>query len=280
MTVPKYDDLFNITLKALHKLGGSASIQELENEVSKILNLSEEDLSVMASGQNQTMFCYRLAWARSYLKRYGAIENTDRGIWALTKKGKELKEVDKSDVKREAKAESRRISGGRKRDEGELEIPSERTWKEDLLAILQEMKPDAFERLCQRILREAGFVNVEVTGRSGDGGIDGHGVVKIGGLLSFHVYFQAKRFKESVSPSVIRDFRGALMGRADKGLIITTGVFTRDAIKEAQRDGATPVDLMDGNELTEKLKELNLGVNVKQRTVEEVSIEKEWFDNI
>jgi restriction system protein len=280
MTVPKYDDLFNVTLEALHRLGGSASIQELENEVSKILNLSEEDLSVMASGQNQTKFSYRLAWARSYLKRYGAIENTDRGIWALTKKGKELKEVDKSDVKREAKAESRRISRGGRQEEGEPETPSDRTWKEDLLAILQEMKPDAFERLCQRILREAGFVNVEVTGRSGDGGIDGHGVVKIGGLLSFHVYFQAKRYKESVSPSVIRDFRGALMGRADKGLIITAGVFTRDAIKEAQRDGATPVDLMDGNDLTEKLKELNLGVNVKQRTVEEVSIEKDWFDNI
>jgi restriction system protein len=280
MTVPKYDDLFNVILEALHKLGGSASIQELENEVSKILNLSEEDLSVMASGQNQTKFNYRLAWARSYLKRYGAIENTDRGIWALTRKGKELKEVNKIEVKREAKAESRKISGGKKQGEGEPETPSERTWKEDLLAILQEMEPDAFERLCQRILREAGFVNVEVTGRSGDGGIDGHGVVKIGGLLSFHVYFQAKRYKESVSPSVIRDFRGALMGRADKGLIITTGVFTRDAIKEAQRDGATPVDLIDGNELSEKLKELNLGVNVKKRTVEEVSIEKEWFDNI
>ena len=70
------------------------------------------------------------------------------------------------------------------------------------------------------------------------------------------------------------------MGRADKGLIITTGVFTRDAIKEARRDGATPVDLMDGNELIEKLKEFNLGVDVRQRTVEEVSIQKEWFDNI
>lgn len=109
---------------------------------------------------------------------------------------------------------------------------------------------------------------------------DGHGVVKIGGLLSFHVYFQAKRYKESVSHSVIRDFRGALMERADKGLIITTGVFTGDAIKEAQRDGATPMDLMDGNELTEKLKEFNLGVHVNQRTVEKGSIEKDWFDNI
>jgi len=280
MTVPKYDDLFNPTLEALHKLGGSASIQELEDEVSKILNLSEEDLSVMASDQNQTKFSLRLAWARSYLKRFGAIENTDRGIWTLTKKGRELKAVDKSEVKREAKLESRRISGGRKQEEEEAEVSSERTWKEESLEILQEMKPEAFERLCQRILREAGFVHVEVTGRSGDGGIDGHGVVKIGGLLSFHVYFQAKRYKESVSASVIRDFRGAMMGRADKGLIMTTGVFTRDAIKEAQRDGATPIDLMDGNELTEKLKELNLGINVRQKMVEEVSIEKEWFENI
>ena len=142
------------------------------------------------------------------------------------------------------------------------------------------MSRAAFERLCQRFLRESGFIEVEVTGRSGDGGIDGHGVVKLGGLLSFHVYFQAKRYKDSVPASVIRDFRGAMSGRADKGLIITTGVFTAEAIKEAQRAGTTPIDLIDGAELSEKLRQLRLGVKVKEKVVEEVEVDAEWINQI
>lgn len=139
------------------------------------------------------------------------------------------------------------------------------------------MPPDKFERLCQRMLRELGFVNVEVTGRSGDGGIDGKGILKLGGVLSFHVVFQCKRYRSSIAPTVIRDFRGAMIGRADKGLVITTGTFTRDAKKEAQRDGAIPIDLIDGNDFVDKLKELQLGVSTK--TEEKVFIDQQWFDN-
>lgn len=178
-----------------------------------------------------------------------------------------------------AKAVSAKMSKQEKVAEGD-EDDSEPTWKLELLDTLRSMPPDYFERLCQRFLRESGFVQVEVTGGSGDGGIDGHGVVKLGGLLSFHVYFQSKRYKGSVSASIIRDFRGAMVGRADKGLIISTGVFTRDAIKEAQRDGATPIDLIDGEQLAEKLKALGLGIDVKEQVIEEVTIDKEWFDGI
>ena len=131
---------------------------------------------------------------------------------------------------------------------------------------------------CQRLLRESGFVQVEVTGKSGDGGIDGKGIVKISGFLSFHVIFQCKRYKGSVTSSQIRDFRGAMQGRADKGLMITTGNFTRDAIKEATRDGAPPIDLIDGEILCEKLKEFNLGVQTE--IIEDVKINSEWFKKI
>lgn len=279
MAIPKYDELFNPTVQALHKLGGSASNQELEDEVAQILNLNEDELSIIMPNQNRSKFSYRLAWARSYLKRYGLIDNTQRGVWTFTKKGKETKEVDKDEVNRVAKAISAKISKKKKVEEDE-ETSTELSWKDELLKTIKDIPPDAFERLCQRFLRESGFVQVEVTGRSGDGGIDGHGVVKIGGLLSFHVYFQAKRYKGSVPASVIRDFRGAMVGRADKGLIITTGVFTRDAKKEAQRDGATPIDLIDGDELAQGLKELDLGVAVKERVVEEVTIVNEWFEEI
>jgi restriction system protein len=109
------------------------------------------------------------------------------------------------------------------------------------------------------MLRESGFVHVEVTGRTGDGGIDGKGIARINGFMSFHVLFQCKRYKGSVTAGEIRDFRGAMVGRADKGLFISTGSFTPAAVKEATRDGAPPIDLVDGDELAEKLKELALG---------------------
>ena len=154
------------------------------------------------------------------------------------------------------------------------------TWEDELLELLCKVPPDSFERLCQRGLRESGFVQVEVTGRSGDGGIDGKGVVRIGGLLSFHVIFQCKRFKGPVSPSFVRDFRGAMVGRADKGLLITTGTYSRNARAEAQRDGATPIDLLDGRDLVQKLKDLGMGVQVTRRTIEEVATNSEYFSDL
>jgi restriction system protein len=154
---------------------------------------------------------------------------------------------------------------------------SEYNWQEQTLTALAGMKPDAFERLSQRILRESGFTRVEVTGRSGDGGIDGIGVLRVN-LVSFHVLFQSKRWKGSVGPSVVRDFRGAMIGRADKGLIITTGTFTAEARREATRDGAPAIDLVDGEAICQLLKELKLGVRV--RLVEEVDVEEEFFSSI
>ena len=139
------------------------------------------------------------------------------------------------------------------------------------------MKPDAFERLAQRILRESGFTRVEVSGRSGDGGIDGSGVLRVN-LVSFHVLFQCKRWKGSVGAGVVRDFRGAMVGRADKGLIITTGTFTADARLEATRDGAPAIDLVDGEALCGLLKDLKLGVIVK--LVDEVGVEATFFSSI
>lgn len=154
----------------------------------------------------------------------------------------------------------------------------ETKWEDELLEIIKNITPEKFERLCQRILRELGFVDVNVTGKSGDGGIDGNGIIKINGTLSFHIVFQAKRYKGSVPPSVVRDFRGAMIGRADKGLIISTGTFSREAIKEARRDGAPTIDLIDRIDLVKKMKYLNFGVKIEM--IEKVSINKDWFDTI
>ena len=280
----KYDDLFNPTLKALKELGGSGAVSEIEETVAEILNLSEDSINEIHR-ESTTKLTYRLAWARNYLKRYGLLENSSRGVWALTEKGQKVQEVDQEKVKRFVVKQDNEERKNKKKnliqDSGISEDNEEVTefnWQDKLIEILRNVEPDQFERLCQRLLRELGFVNVEVTGRTNDGGIDGKGIVKIGGVLSFHVVFQAKRYQGSVGSSVIRDFRGAMSGRADKGVVITTGSFTREAKKEATRDGAIPIDLIDGNEFAEKLKELNLGVEIEM--VESVKINVDWFKKI
>jgi len=268
--MPTFDSLMNPLLNALSQLGGSGSIDEI--------------LAVPHKKSNQTEVAYRLAWARTYLKKYDFLENSSRGIWALTQKGKDERKVMPSEVlkhvrqlnKKAQKTNKNKLSENNN-ELSEIDIPEEaKAWREDLHHLLtQEISPDAFERLTQRLLRESGFVQVEVTGKTNDGGIDGKGIARINGLMSFHVIFQCKKYQGSVSSGAIRDFRGAMVGRADKGLFITTGTFTPAAIKEATRDGAPPVDLVDGESLAEKLKELSLGV--KTEMVEKVTLDKEWF---
>jgi len=277
MAVPTFDEMFNPVLQALRDLGGSGSIGEIDEKVAEILELSDDDINAIHK-DNRTQLSYRLAWTRNYLKRYGLLENSSRGIWVLTPLGLKTKTVNGSEVKRAVRELDTETNIEGAVEEGkEPESSDVQLWEEQLLSKIQEMPPDVFERLCQRILREAGFIQVEVTGRSGDGGIDGVGIIRISGFLSFHIIFQCKRYVGSISAGQIRDFRGAMQGRADKGLFITTGTFTRDAKKEASRDGAPPIDLIDGSELVNKMKGLNLGVKVK--TEEVVEIDNQWLED-
>jgi len=283
--MPTFDSLMNPLLNALSKLGGSGSIDEIYEKVSELEDIDEEILSVPHNPEksNQTEVAYRLAWARTYLRKFGFLENSSRGIWTLTQKAREEKDVTPSKVLKYVRALDKKSTNKRsKKTDIAIELagnesPEEtKAWREELHHLLtQEISPEAFERLTQRVLRESGFVQVEVTGKTGDGGIDGKGIARINGLMSFHVIFQCKKYQGSVSAGDIRDFRGAMMGRADKGLFITTGTFTPAAIKEATRDGAPPIDLIDGDHLAEKLKELSLGVRTEM--VEKVSLDKNWF---
>ncbi len=268
-------------------MGGSASITELLDQVINNLELSPEVVEQPHTGKrNRTELEYRLAWARTYLKKYGLVHNSERGVWALTPRGHEIGTVDPQAVNRFVREQSIRERQGRtdpteideRRTEPETNQEETDSWRETLMATLLQMSPDAFELLCQRLLRESGFIQVEVTGRSGDGGIDGHGLVRLAGLISFPVIFQCKRYRDTISSGTVRDFRGAMVGRADKGLIITTGSFTRGASAEATRDGAPPIDLIDGEQLTDKLKDLRLGIVTRQ--VEVVEVNTEWFSAV
>ena len=276
--VPPYDQLMNPTLQALKTLGGSGTIEEIHNKVTEIVGLTNEQLEVLhdpARG-GQTEVEYRLAWSRTYLKKYGILENSTRGIWALTAKGRQLERVDVNAVKRHVQEELKQRKMPAESQEL-VESTVELSWRDELLSVLLQMEPPAFERLIQRLLRESGFIQVEVTGQSGDGGVDGKGIMRLGGLLSFHVIFQCKRYRGSVTASQVRDFRGDMVGRADKGLLITTGNFTKDAVKEATRDGAPAIDLIDGDQLINKLKDLSLGVQTKKIELEQVVVDQQWF---
>ena len=263
--VPKFDKLMVPTIEALKRLGGSASNEELLDEVANGLKLSEAVRSVADPKRGMSELAYRLAWARTYLKAWGALENSERGVWALTDKGETVNHTNIEAIKRSARGNSQTKSNvAGKTPTDATEEPNELLtefldWKEELLNNLLKLKPDAFERLCQRVMRESGFTRVEVTGKSGDGGIDGIGVLRVN-LISFRVVFQAKRWKGSVGSQEVRLFQAAMLGRADKGLIITTGSFTTEARKEATRDGAPAVDLVDGEALCELLRDLKLGV--------------------
>lgn len=280
--LPSYDELIVPTVKALVKLGGSGTIEEINTTVYEIAKLSDEVLQTLHGDEGSTSEVdYRLAWSRTYLKKYGLLENSSRGIWALSKADINVDNLEYTEIVRTVREQNKQASKltAEEVEKGVVEeINTTEEWKEELLNILYNITPAAFERLSQRLLRESGFSQVEVTGKAGDGGIDGKGIIRVGGLLSFHVFFQCKRYRGSVTPSQIRDFRGAMQGRADKGLVITTGTFTREAIKEATRDGAPPIDLIDGELLCDKLKELRLGVDT--RLIESVEVKGEWFDNL
>ena len=275
----------NPTLAALHALGGSGSIPELVECVIADPRCPREVVEQPHGDRGMTEVEYRLAWARTYLKKYGLLDNSSRAVWSLTAKGLETKAVEPQEVVKAVRAmfaerKTRKgAEGAWERDIAEVEETGEvASWREKLMTRLLAMPPASFERLCMRVLRESGFIQVEVTGRTGDGGIDGYGDVRLVGMLSFRVSFQCKRYRDNVSASVVRDFRGAMMGRAEKGLIITTGGFTRDARQEATRDGATAIDLIDGELLADKLKELGLGVRTKM--VEAVEIDDDWFASV
>ena len=280
--LPTFDRLMNPLLRALEALGGSGSVEEIYDKVVELEALSDEVLSQLHDPENSTNteVWYRLAWARTYLKKFGLLENSKRGVWSLTAKAKDVEKVDPQEVVRFVRAQDKKEAGA-KSDQPKVadELSEEEVWKQQLHTILtQKLSPAAFERLVQRVLRESGFTQVEVTGRSGDGGIDGRGIARINGFMSFHVLFQCKRYKGSVSSGEVRDFRGAMVGRADKGLFISTGTFTPAAVKEATRDGAPPIDLVDGGELAEKLRELGLGV--RKEIVEVARVDEHWFENI
>lgn len=279
--VPPLSQLINPTLAALHDLGGSANSDEITDKVVADLGLSSDAATRTYKDSARPIVQRHLATARTILKSNGLVDNSERGVWALTGLGFKTKSVDASQARANyRKWRKERAANDEYDDEEDFAPDHTGTWRDSLLDRLRNMPPERFEILCQRLLRESGFIDVDVTGRPGDGGIDGNGIIRIGKLISFPVSFQCKRYSGNVPARDVRDFRGAMQGRAEKGLIITTGGFTPAAKEEATRDGAPPIDLIDGEALVELLKEQKLGVKVTQRLVEDVEVDVEFFEPV
>jgi restriction system protein len=283
-TLPEFARWINPVLCALHELGGSARPREVVERVAQNEHVSDEALDQLnpAGGQR---FPNQVHWARFYLADAGYIDRSKHGVWKLTDAGTALSALDGAALETlvrevqtrsavaskllpatvvapDSPVEAAEMSAGLDAGKSEILAPDQEDvdYRSKLSAILKSLAPAGFERLCQRLLREAGFEQVIVTGKSNDGGIDGHGVLVLNPFVSFRVLFQCKRYAGSVIPAQVRDFRGAMQGRADKGLILTTGTFTVEARREANRDGAPPIELVDGEKLIELFERLELGL--------------------
>jgi restriction system protein len=283
---------FGPVLDALRALGGSGRPSEVVEQVAEDLELSEEvQMELLDSGAPR--FPNQVAWARFYLTREGLLDKSKRGVWSLTERGRHTQlsmteardlflkwvKVFRDERRRRKEAEPTLAGKGASGDTTEESAPraddgAAEGHRERLLKLLLDLPSSGFEQLCRRLLREAGFVQVVVTGSSGDGGIDGHGTLQVNPLVSFKVLFQCKRYSKSVTPTQVRDFRGAMQGRADKGIILTTGTFTVEAKREALRDGVPQIELVDGEKLLQMFEDLELGL----KRVTAYDIDDAFFD--
>jgi restriction system protein len=269
---------FNPVLEALRDLGGSGQPKEVYETVARMQKVPDSVREeTMKSGVLR--FNNQIAWARQYLIWEGYLDNSKRGVWTLSIKGQN--KVFSKDEPREiflkwVAFHTKQKIGQEKETpkaiiekiEDEISVETSNLTSLSLLEVLQSITPTGFEHICKRLLREHGFENVIVTQASRDEGIDGYGTLELNPFVSIKVLFQCKRYKGTVSRAQVGDFRNAMIGRAEKGIILTTGTFSEDAKREASRDGAPPIELIDGKKLVELFESVELGV--KPKTIYEV----------
>ena len=281
MIIPKYGELITVTFKALKELGGSGKNDEINEKTAELLDLSDEVLEFPhLNSSSISEVNYRLAWARTLLKKYGAIANSARSVWSITPDFSNIVSVDGNEIEkvyRKSSLPKKEVPAENGLEADPEDMPEEiRPWRKKLYDVLVHMDPYAFERLAQRVLRECGFTQVEVTKKSGDGGIDGTGKLRINGIFSFNIAFQCKRYQGIVSAGDIRDFRGSLTTNIEKGVFITTGSFSKSAIEEASSPGKQQIDLIDGEEFITKLAEFGIGV----KEVKDYEVNEDFFSKL
>ena len=293
--IPRFSQLIVPTFIALQELGGSGKNDEILDQIISDLKIPDEIADIQHKGRtNKSELSYQADWARTYLRIYGVIENSARSVWSITPDYVSVASLDpklivdtvvKENRSRRNKKDSLSAKPSKTYETPEDDDPSNdyaeypdeiKPWREQLADILQNMDPYGFERLAQRVLRECGFSQVEVTKKSGDGGIDGTGKLKINGIFSFNVAFQCKRYSGVVGAPAIRDFRGSLTTSIEKGVLITTGTFSKAAREEAASPGKQQIDLVDGEDFINMIAEYGIGV----KEVKTYEIDESFFNKI
>ena len=281
--VPGYAVLIEATFLAMKQLGGSGHNDEINKKVYEILDVPDSILEIIHTGRDSfSEIDYRLAWARTLLKNYGAIINSARCVWVISPEFANVEGVCGAEIEKCKNASGRNATIDKSKtnnteQDSVIDIPAEiKPWRQRVYEILIGMNPFAFERLTQRVLRESGFTDVEVTKRTGDGGIDGYGKLKINGVISFNIAFQCKRYQGTVGAPEIGDFRGSLTRNVEKGLFVTTGTYSNAAKEEAANIGKQQIDLIDGEGLIDMLAEYSIGL----KEVKDYEIDEEYFSKI
>ncbi len=268
---------FGPILDALRELGGSGKPKEVTEIVAKKEKLSNSELeATLPSGALK--FKNQVAWARQYMVWEGYLDSTIRGTWKLTPKGQNAKisqdaahKIFLKWVEINQKGSSNISTEDILEDIDKNEPENSNIInKENLLEILQNLTPFGFEKICLELLRESGFDNLIHTAATRDGGFDGYGTLELNQFISIKVLFQFKRYKGTVSRAQVGDFRNAMMGRAEKGIMLTTGIFSQDAWEEADRVSEYKIELVDGIKLVKMFQKA--GVGVKPETIYKVDI--------
>lgn len=291
VSLPSVKELYNPVLCALHNLGGEGTNQSIDAEVSRILSLSEEQLSVEYKSRRTSVVLDRIGWARSHLKIAGLLDSPRRKTWALTKLGMSTTKLDPREVGRAIrKGRTPRENTGQPKpknihldtdslaraDVAEV-FQSADAWQDELHDILHGMSPQSFARFFEHIFREEGIDQVEVVNTSGNGEIEG--TMVSGGFLSFRVAFRFTTRNNLIGSQEVDRFRRFVQSsRADKGILITTGSYTQEAIRDSMRRPNPTIELLDGEQFLERLKERSLGITTRQVIVEQVVVDRSFFD--
>ena len=279
MKGPRFLIYLRPLVEVLRNIGGSGTTADVIDQVIEYMKIPEGEVAkTIASGVSRVR--NQIEWARLYLVKADLMDSSQRGVWKLTEKGYEAVLSDDSiyEIFKKVQKISQKTKEPKNQEElTEIDetIVDDEAHGETILSILKSLSSGGFEKLCKRLLTEVGVHDVQITGGTGDQGIDGTGVVKVNDVVGFNIIFQCKRYKDAVAPHHVRDFRGTMQGRADKGIIITTGRFTAEAKKESVRDGVPPIELIDGERLVTLFEKYKLGL--KPKVVYDVVLD--FFDN-
>lgn len=273
-------------IRALRELGGSAKPREVVDLVVDMLEISDDERAERTKSGSLRVD-NQVHWARNYLVWDGLLDGSQRGRWALSNAGwavvldDETAETAYDLFKRVRAAHSDEWGQSSTDESPDPELPPQPVDDEesgevslagDLRSTVLGLSPAGFENLCKRLLTELGLVQLRTVGQAGDRGIDVEGHLRVNSIVSFRVGVQCKRYADGnqITPRQIREFQGAL-GPFDRGIFMTTSVFTHQAEDQATSPGYKPIDVIDGERLVELLLEYRLGI--RQTTI----IDHEFF---